>query len=177
GAGTTDIIASFDLEREVKNILATKARVGALLHSDYCRIAGRTVNDWLSNPEQIEDFIQALQNNGWIRRHESPENSRFWRLLEGDSAPMFCVFTNYDPQVIRDGITGDARSPPVSAARFRRRPRTADMVDQDGDSAGGEDFAAESRLLRDRIAQCKSSSAALDMLVPFLSPAHHHTET
>ena len=177
GAGTTDIIASFDLEREVKNILATKARVGALLHSDYCRIAGRTVNDWLSNPEQIEDFIQALQNNGWIRRHESPENSRFWRLLEGDSAPMFGVFTNYERQVIRDWITGDARSLAVSGARFRRRPGTADMADQDGDFAGGEDFAAESRLLRDRIAQCKSRSAALDMLVPFLSPAHHHTET
>src|SRR5690606_11168725 len=128
GAGTTDIIASFDLEREVKNILATKARVGALLHSDYCRIAGRTVNDWLSNPEQIEDFIQALQNNGWIRRHESPENSRFWRLLEGDSAPVFGVFTNYERQVIRDWITGDARSLAVSGARFRRRPGTADMA-------------------------------------------------
>src|SRR5690606_26017674 len=58
GAGTAQIIAGFDLYQEVKDILANKAGVGAGLHSDYCRIDGRTVNDWLSAPVQIDDFLQ-----------------------------------------------------------------------------------------------------------------------
>lgn len=177
GAGTAQIIAGFDLYQEVKDILANKAGVGAGLHSDYCRIDGRTVNDWLSAPAQIDDFLQALERQGWIRRHEDPENSRFWRLLEGDSAPMFGVFTAYERLVIRDWIRGDAQLPVARRPGNRRGQGMAVMDDGDVDrSPLRDDFSAESSLLTDRLSQCRNRGAALDMLVPWLSPTHHHTE-
>jgi len=177
GLRSSQIIGGFDLYQEVKNILVAKAGVGVGLHSDYCRIAGRTINDWLSAPAEIDDFLQALEQNGWIRRHESPENSRFWRLLEGNNAPMFGVFNAYERQVIRDWIAGEAQSPIVRCTRSRQEHGEDDEVVHDaGPLARGDDFAAESRLLADRVSQCRSRSAALDLLVPLLSPAHHHSE-
>src|SRR5690606_18646874 len=83
GSGTNDVIAEFDLERELFAVLAAKACVGGQLHSDYCRIAGKTVNEWLADPKQIRGFVKALESSGWIRRHEDPGNSRFWNLLVG----------------------------------------------------------------------------------------------
>src|SRR5690606_16005418 len=50
GLGTNEIIAGFDLKQEMLGILAAKASVGAALHSDYCRVAGKTVTQWLSSP-------------------------------------------------------------------------------------------------------------------------------
>jgi len=177
GAGSTQIIAGFDLYREMKDILATKASVGAALHSDYCRIAGKTINEWLSVPDQLDGFIQALEHSGWIRRHESPENSRFWKLLEGDSAPMFGVFTAYERQVIHDWIAGDARSPVVRRARSCHEQDSDETLAWGADlPPRGDDFADDSRLLSERVAQCRNRSAAMDLLVPWLSPAHHHSE-
>src|SRR5690606_37428911 len=77
GLGTNDIIAGFDLKQEMLDILAAKGSVGAALHSDYCRVAGKTVNQWLSTPGQTQGFVDALEEIGWICRHEHPENSRF----------------------------------------------------------------------------------------------------
>src|SRR5690606_20286407 len=88
--------------------LAAKASVGAALHSDYCRVAGKTVTQWLSSPGQIPDFVDALERIGWIRRHTHPENSRFWNLLVGEKAPMFGVFNAYERQVIHDWIAGES---------------------------------------------------------------------
>src|SRR5690606_20494618 len=72
-----------------------------------CRIAGHTVNDWLSDPLQMPDFLQALQKNGWIKRHQAAENSRFWNLIQGERAEMFGVFNAYERQVLHDWICAD----------------------------------------------------------------------
>src|SRR5690554_2893105 len=69
--GTNDAIADFDLDQEFLDVLASKAE-GAQLHSDYCRVAGKTVNEWLSEPGRIDAFVEALEKIGWIRRHENP---------------------------------------------------------------------------------------------------------
>ena len=46
-------------------------------------------------------------------------------------------------------------------------------------STGGarrfDDFSTESRLLDDRLAKAVDEDAAMDLLVPWLSPVHHHT--
>jgi hypothetical protein len=96
GASTTSSIAEFDLQAELVNILAAKSGVGKNMHSDYCRVAGRSVNDWLGQPAQIPDFLAALEKAGWIKRGEEPENSRFWRLVHGEKAEMFGVFSAYE---------------------------------------------------------------------------------
>ncbi len=104
GMGTTDAIASFDLDRELTTVLAEKASIGAQLHSDYCRIGGRSVAEWLSTPGGVPGFLQALVSAGWIRRGAPVNESRFWRLLNDDSAPMFGVFDGYEKQLISDWI-------------------------------------------------------------------------
>jgi hypothetical protein len=134
GLGAADVIASFDLERELTAVLADKAVVGAPLHSDYCRIAGRTVGDWLATPGAMPEFLHALASAGWIRRGQPPSESRFWRLLNDDSAPMFGVFDDYEKQLISDWIAdapandkGEhvndtaAASQRANPNRFRRR--------------------------------------------------------
>jgi hypothetical protein len=108
GAGTNSVIDGFDLKQELIAILAEKSAVGKQVHSDYCRVAGRPINDWLSDPAEIPAFLEALEQAGWIRRHEAPENSRFWKLIQGERAEMFGVFSAYEQQVIHDWILGDA---------------------------------------------------------------------
>lgn len=120
GMGTMEAIASFDLDRELHAVLADKARVGALLHSDDCRIAGRGVTEWLAHPDRVAEFLAALVSAGWIRRGAEPRESRFWRLLDDANGPMFGVFDDYEKQLLRDWI---ADAPPrVFDAGATRRP-------------------------------------------------------
>lgn len=108
GLGTTQVIGGFDLDAEVLRILHAKSTAGAGAHSDYCRIEGRTVNEWLADPEQVAGFLQALTRKGWIVRDADPAQSRFWRLLVGERAEMFGVFSDYELQALFDWIRGDA---------------------------------------------------------------------
>jgi hypothetical protein len=182
GASTNTVIANFNLEQELLAILASKAAVGAQLHSDYCRIAGKTVNEWLSAPSQIRNFLDALEQQGWIRRNERPEGSRFWKLLVDKKAPMFGVFTAYERQILYDWIAGDDPRNEVANQCHRAQER---MRNASRDNCGGErrpdkavpddDFSSELNLLSNRLAGMKDKSAAMDMLVPWLSPIHHHT--
>ena len=53
GLGTSEIIEGFDIEAEVVRILSHKSAAGDGAHSDYCQVAGRKVNSWLSQAGQI----------------------------------------------------------------------------------------------------------------------------
>jgi hypothetical protein len=108
GLGTTQVIEGFDIEAEVVRILANKSGSGRGAHSDYCQVAGRKVNDWLSQPQQVPAFLDALQRAGWIKLGAPVEQSRFWGLLQGERAEMFGVFSSYELQVIHDWIRGAA---------------------------------------------------------------------
>ena len=108
GLGTMDVIDGFDIQAEVVRILSNKSGSGHGAHSDYCKVAGRKVNDWLSQPQQIPAFLDALQQAGWIKLGQPVEHSRFWGLLQGERAEMFGVFSSYELQVIHDWIRGDA---------------------------------------------------------------------
>ena len=137
GQGTTDIIAGFDIAAEVAAILARKSTMGRGAHSDYCRIDGRHVNEWLASAASIPAFLSALIDKGWIRLSEPAGNSRFWQLLQGPEAEMFGVFSPYELQVIHDWIRGpesadgkpyteaDSAVAAVNAPGTRATPRRA----------------------------------------------------
>ncbi|WP_295526009.1 iron-containing redox enzyme family protein [uncultured Pseudacidovorax sp.] len=108
GQGTTDAIASFDRHQALLQVLGGRASEGSLAHSDYCRIEGRTVNQWLADPDAIGGFVAALERKGWLIQDSDPAQSRFWALLQGEHASMFGVFGDYELQVIYDWIRGDA---------------------------------------------------------------------
>ncbi|MFG6203245.1 iron-containing redox enzyme family protein [Pseudomonas retamae] len=107
GKGSTAVIQEFDLQRAVVSMLERKAIFGQHMHSDYCRIEDRTINQWLAAPGQMADFLAALERKSWIKRGQPVEQSRFWRLIEGSEAVMFGVFNGYEKQLLSDWITGD----------------------------------------------------------------------
>ncbi|MDQ8001581.1 MAG: iron-containing redox enzyme family protein [Pseudomonadota bacterium] len=108
GMGTTDAIGGFDIRAELLRVMHGRASEGSSAHSDYCRIEGRTVNEWLQSPDGVAGFVAALERKGWLRQGEDPAQSRFWQLLQGPGASMFGVFGDYEQQVIYDWIRGDA---------------------------------------------------------------------
>jgi hypothetical protein len=200
GAGTTSVIASFDLEQEVISLLAEKSTVGKYVHSDYCRISGRSVSDWLAEPEQIPDFLEAMQAQGWIKRHHEPQESRFWKLIQGERAEMFGVFSGYEQQLIHDWIAGDlvhaggkstekgerVSVMPKREMSFRAKQRQQEALCQQasGDfqtvalnspTAEVSDFDSEEALLEQRLACQPTRSAGMALLIERMSPANHHT--
>jgi hypothetical protein len=191
GACTTSVIKGFDLQAELVNILAAKSTVGKNMHSDYCRVAGRSVNDWLQEPARIPDFLAALEGAGWIKRGEEAENSRFWRLVHGERAEMFGVFSAYEQQVLRDWI---ATAPDGTAAQaprvlsHRARQRTLDNLGQRADRGAAfperglirrharvEEPDNELALLEQQVAGASGKQEAMEMLGRLMTPSLHHT--
>jgi hypothetical protein len=187
GIGTTDVIDGFDIDAEVVRILSNKSGAGHGAHSDYCRVAGRKVNDWLSQPEQVPAFLDALREAGWIRRGEPVDQSRFWGLLQGERAEMFGVFSNYELQVIHDWIRGDAsadgqpfterQAPARRRATFRAEARlalakglSAPSTQQDPDGLLDPDLQA----ITERLPRL-DDDAQMALLLQAMSPAQHWT--
>jgi hypothetical protein len=198
GASTTSVIGSFDLYAELVGILRAKSAVGKNMHSDYCKVGGRSLNDWLSDPDQVPALLTALEAQGWFTRGEAPEESRFWALIQGDHAQMFGVFSAYEQQVLHDWIATPAQ--PVAAiavprvATHRALQRAAAALDDvpprriresaerglirhrfPDDEHAWEAIACELRLLEAKLAASDSKEEAIAMLTALMSPASHHS--
>ncbi len=176
GASTDSIIESFDLEAELMAIFARKSNIGQYAHSDYRRVEGRTVNDWLAVPGDVAAFTAAMENSGWFKRHHDPRESRFWKLIQNEKARMFGVFSAYEQQIIFDWIAGEksgefapnvARSPLAVSLQnhFRQAAPEAD---------GNGDFDAEARALEARLAALPQEQT-MKVLINLMSPALHHS--
>jgi hypothetical protein len=191
GASTNSVIADFDLQEELVGILAHKSTVGKNMHSDYCRVAGRSVNDWLAVPGQIPGFLAALESAGWIKRGEEVEHSRFWRLIEGERAEMFGVFSAYEQQVLRDWIVSapGATMKQERTLTYRARQRTLDNLGHHADrssnfperglirrrAARDTESDNELGLLEQRVAAAAGKAEAMSLLLELMTPAHHHS--
>ncbi|WP_339450086.1 iron-containing redox enzyme family protein [Pseudomonas sp. EA_5y_Pfl2_R50] len=164
GQGSRAIIEGFDLERELLAMLERKRPFGQHLHSDYCRFDGQTVNQWLATPAQLPAFLQALQDKGWIKRHEDPQNSRFWQLIAGDGAAMFGVFSAYEKQLVHDWIAGDwtASDTPKLARRHTQTSLAIEVPEQDLDVQQ-----------LNAALQGQDGPAQMAILLPWLAPARH----
>ncbi|MDH1263519.1 iron-containing redox enzyme family protein [Pseudomonas sp. GD03944] len=177
GVSSRSVIAGFDLETEVHEMLERKRAVAGQVHSDYCRIEGRTVNQWLASAEGIGGFLDALQRRGWIRRHQAPADSRFWSLVRGEGAAMFGVFSAFEQQLIHDWIAGDWLSTSAEHSvdnPFRKhRPRAALLSEQTTATPGSE-LEREQRLLRAEL-QCLDAAQREARLIELLAPVHHAT--
>ncbi|MEJ7929317.1 iron-containing redox enzyme family protein [Ramlibacter sp. AN1015] len=181
GPGTADVIESFDVEQETLRILARKSGAGHGAHSEYCRLRGRSINEWLRDPAQMPDFLQALESAGWIARGRPPGESRFWQLLQGERAEMFGVFSSYEMQVIHDWIRADGASDGRAwneaadegatrrRATFRALARNTHCPPVDG---GADLLDPDLAALRERLAASDAADRTA-VLVEAMSPATH----
>jgi hypothetical protein len=183
GMGTVNVVRNFDIEQEVVDIFMRKSVGGHGAHSDYCKVAGRTVNDWLSAPEQVPYFLDALKRAGWIEHGPDARKSRFWGLLQGERAQMFGVFSSYELQMIHDWLRGPASADgmayshsgapdkpfrqPSFRALERQRPPAGDR-DEERASTDPDTHA-----LHKELAQMPGREAMTDYLACAISPLHH----
>ena len=158
GLSTMDVINSFDLEQEVVSVMQDKAQFGRMMHSDYCRIGGKTVNQWLEQPDGMARFLEELTKARWIIRAAPAEESRFWRLIDAPGGQMFGVFDDYEKQTIREWIeTGWSDAKRQASYRALARGRQGEpMAPQGGPRV----------VIR--------STQQLDALVEQMSPGRHH---
>jgi Iron-containing redox enzyme len=195
GLGTTQVIAGFDLDREVEGIFARKSVSGLGAHSDYCRVAGRSVNDWLAQPDNMPGFLAALQQAGWIQRGLPVQENRFWKLLQGERAEMFGVFSPYELQLIHDWIRGPASADgqaydeavlPAGRRRatFRAASRLAERLPGISLESGVPNGAAAQRhevldadlqRLQSQLAATGDAAQKKHFLIPAMSAALHWT--
>lgn len=173
GIGSTAIIKSFDLDQEVIAMLERKRSFGQHMHSDYCRLEGLTINEWLAKPDQIPAFLDALLKKGWIKRDEDPANSRFWKLIDGAGAPMFGVFSGYEKQLLWDWIAGERIVEEGAANAFRFQFRSKNSANADLPSPVIPTDPDLQGLLSD-LKHC-APNEKMALLGDFMCPAMHAT--
>lgn len=172
GIGSTAVIEHFDLERELLRALERKRCVATHMHSDYCRIEGRTVNEWLGETDGLGGFLEALQRQGWIRRNRDPSNSRFWRLVEGEGASMFGVFSAYERHLLHDWIAG-SWSQDTQCNPFRRRhPSAVAQLPKTAQQCGELDRERHDLLVELQHLDATQREARL---IALQAPAYHST--
>ncbi|GAA5014569.1 iron-containing redox enzyme family protein [Acinetobacter puyangensis] len=170
GIGSTQIIRELNLNNFVHKILKKKAVTGSLIHNNKCIFHYKTVNEWLSSPEQVELFIEYLAESEWIKFGSDPEESRFWRLIHSESGRMFGVFNLAERQIIYDWIRGDFPS------RFRTlsHQHTAHHLHEMSTFS----FDYFSQLEHDKrqsiINHSPDISCKMAQLIPYLAPHAHH---
>lgn len=187
GTGTEAVIAGFDIDAEVLRILRDKSGAGNGAHSDHCRIAGRGINDWLADSTQMPELLRAFEAAGWIRRNARAQESRFWKLVQGDRAPMFGVFDGYELQVIHDWLRGDAsrdgacwkqmeKAPPGAAIRVlphRILARRSVAANDAGPPLPHSDL--ETQALRSELRQATDAGVRDELLIRAMDPSMHWT--
>ncbi|WP_238935149.1 iron-containing redox enzyme family protein [Pseudomonas typographi] len=168
GHGARQVIGSFDLEAELVAMFERKRLFGQCMHSDYCKLEGRTVNEWLGQPGQVPAFLDVLMRKGWIKRGEAPEGSRFWQLIDGTGAAMFGVFDGYEKQLVWDWIAEGWQAPARGTNAFRwgfRKP---------GRAADANELRPAERALERTLAKLPAARAE-EYLLRLLAPAAHAT--
>lgn len=173
GESSRTIIRDFDLQQELFSMFEHKRAIAGQVHSDYCRIEGRTVNQWLSADEGIGGFLDALQSRGWIKRHQDPVNSRFWSLVQGEGAEMFGVFNAYEQQLIHDWIAGDWLRAPA-AAQPSNRPFQKNRQRSGVLPVPQSELHSEQQLLQEQLQRLNPAQREA-RLIELLAPVYHPT--
>ncbi|MDH0301980.1 MULTISPECIES: iron-containing redox enzyme family protein [unclassified Pseudomonas] len=142
GIDTPSLIATFDLQGELLAALERKRLYGRLMHSDRCRLQGRTINQWLAEPDALPRFLEALQAQGWVIRDTDPARSRFWSLIDGPAAAMFGVFSAFEKQLWHDWIAGSWQGGKVRRVPPGQWENALALEDQPPSAAPTMDIAA-----------------------------------
>ena len=164
GQSSTAIIQNLNPKNQVIQILKSKAIIGQHIHNEKCQFNGQSINEWLSQPEQIEIFLDVLLQKSWIMLNEPVEQSRFWALIHQPNGKMFGVFNATEKQFIKDWIQGE---------RFAQRISPQSV--QSNEPLSPTTFK-QLEILKKELEHCPNDKARLMQLIPYLAP-HCHDRT
>ncbi len=60
GKSSSQIIKELDIGQMALKVFQNKALIGQYIHNQKCQFSGKTINDWLSDPAQIAEFLQVM---------------------------------------------------------------------------------------------------------------------
>jgi hypothetical protein len=83
----------------MRELLQAKFSYARGHHRDKC-LQGRRLESWFSQPEHMENFLDALASSSWIDT-ENPEASAFMTRLVAFGGPMFKVFDAGEMEVVQ----------------------------------------------------------------------------
>ena len=170
GISSVQIIKNLNTERVVLDIFKSKALVGKHMHNEKCKFNNKSVNSWLSEEDQVEEFILELIKIGWIKLNEDPEHSRFWKLINEEDGKMFGVFSAAEKAFIYDWIAGanlSRRINPVNSEYIKN------FIELNDFSYLSE---KELLLLQQQIQISTNTGHKISKLMPYLAPHQHHQE-
>lgn len=169
GESSSNIIKNLSLEDFVHKILKRKALVGQLIHNETRQFGCKTINQWLSNPDDIAGLINHLTEQKWIKFNTDPEQSVFWRMINEENGKMFGVFNPVERQIIHDSIAGSDHSSNFLA--YSRELKNSQRIQ---DYLFSYISDGELDALQERVLQSSDLAIKICKLTPFLAPDSHH---
>jgi len=169
GESSSNIIKNLSLEDFVHKILKRKALVGQLIHNETRQFGCKTINQWLSNPDDIAGLITHLTEQKWIKFNTDPEQSVFWRMINEENGKMFGVFNPVERQIIHDWIAGSDHSSNFLA--YSRELKNSQRIQ---DYLFSYISDGELDALQERVLQSSDLTIKICKLTPFLAPDSHH---
>lgn len=169
GESSSNIIKNLSLEDFVHKILRRKALVGQLIHNETRQFGCKTINQWLSNPDDIAGLITHLTEQKWIKFNTDPEQSVFWRMINEENGKMFGVFNPVERQIIHDWIAATDHSSNFLA--YSRELKNSQRIQ---DYLFSYISDGELDALQERVLQSSDLAIKICKLTPFLAPDSHH---
>jgi len=169
GESSSNIIKNLSLEDFVHKILKRKALVGQLIHNETRQFGCKTINQWLSNPDDIAGLITHLTEQKWIKFNTDPEQSVFWRMINEENGKMFGVFNPVERQIIHDWIAGSDHSSNFLA--YSRELKNSQRIQ---DYLFSYISDGELDALQERVLQSSDLAIKICKLTPFLAPDSHY---
>ena len=169
GVSSSNIIKNLNTEDFVHRIFKRKALVGQLIHNETRQFGCKTINQWLSNPDDIAGLITHLTEHKWIKFNTDPEQSVFWRMINEENGKMFGVFNPVERQIIHDWIAGSDHSSNFLA--YSRELKNSQRIQ---DYLFSYISDGELDALQERVHQSGDLAIKNCKLTPFLAPDSHH---
>ena len=171
GLASLQIIKNLNLEALVLKILKRKALVGNVIHSDKCTLNNRSINEWLSEPNLVEEFVELLIDKQWIKMDRDPEESRFWQLISHEDGKMYGVFNSTEKQIIYDWIAGE------HSKHFDLNTQKITPADKNkNDFMFSYLSDGELEEIQHQISATGNLAMKMNKLLPYLAPHAHHSE-
>lgn len=169
GKSSTEIITQLNPEQLALKVFQNKALIGQYIHNQKCQFSGKNINEWLSDPAQIADFLKVMVEKGWIVKDAAVEQSRFWKIIDDPDGKMFGVFNATEKQIIKDWIQGA-----TLAARLSTGSKS--QLNHQTESVLNRIDQQQIHQLKNRLNRCAAAEQKIDLLIPYVAPHMHHQE-